>query len=264
VTRESAQPAYAISQFRDPAAEIARLAQQAAILAATEEDVLRALGLPERGRALDVGCGPGFVAARIAKARPGLKIVGLDRDLDVLRKARTLVGGAGGRADRLPFADACFDAVLARLVLRHLPGPDAALAEMYRVLRPGGRAIVIDSDDGALVMHPPAPTFARALAAREATFRRAGADPFIGRRLPELFAAAGFVEPAFRPLVVDSASIGLAAFVRVVLSPIADAIDADLLDGAGVARAVAALEAWPRSPSAFGMTTIVAYGGSRR
>ncbi len=264
MTSESAQPAYAVNQFRDPAAEIARLAQQAAILATTEEDVLSALGLPARGRALDVGCGPGFVAARISKARPGLKIVGLDRDIDVLRKARALVAGAGGKADRLPFPDACFDAVFARLVLRHLPRPEAALAEMYRVLRPGGRAIVIDSDDGALVMHPPVPAFARALAAREATFRRVGADPFIGRRLPELFAAAGFVEPAFRPLVVDSASIGVAAFVRVVLSPIADAIDADLLDGAGVASAVAALDAWACSPSSFGMTTVVAYGGTRR
>jgi SAM-dependent methyltransferase len=204
------------------------------------------------------------VAARISAARPGLRVVGVDRDLGVLRKARAVVEVAGGTADRLPFPDACFDAAVARLVLRHLPDPGAALAEIHRVLRPGGRAIVIDSDDGALVMHPPAPAFLRALAARETTFRRVGADPFIGRRLPELFAAAGFVEPAFRPLVVDSASIGLAAFARVVLSPIADAIDADLLDGAGVESAVAALDAWACSPSAFGMTTVVAYGGTRR
>jgi arsenite methyltransferase len=264
VTRASSEPAYAVHQFRDPAAEVARLAQQAAVLAAAEEEVLTTLGLPARGRALDLGCGPGFVAARMSDARPSLKIVGIDRDLAVLRKARAPVQVAGGSADRLPFPDACFDAVVARLVLRHLPRPDAALAEMYRVLRPGARAIVIDSDDGALVMHPPAPAFSRALAAREETFRRAGADPFIGRRLPELFAAAGFVEPAFRPLVVDSVSIGVAAFVRVVLSPIADAIDADLLDAAGVESAVAALDAWACSPSAFGMTTVVAYGGTRR
>jgi ubiquinone/menaquinone biosynthesis C-methylase UbiE len=264
VTGERAQPAYAVHQFRDPAAEIVRLAQQAAIVASTEEEILRALGLPERGRALDVGCGPGFVAARMSRARPGLRIVGVDRDLGVLRKARTAVEVAGGTADRLPFPDASFDAAIARLLLRHLPDPAAALAEIHRVLRPGGRAIVIDTDDGALVMHPPSPAFVRALAAREATFRRAGADPFIGRRVPELFAAAGFVEPAFRPLVLDSTSLGLPAFVRVVLSPIADVIDADLLDGAGVESAVAALDAWASTPTAFGMTTVVAYGGTRR
>jgi hypothetical protein len=135
---------------------------------------------------------------------------------------------------------------------------------MYRVLRPGGRAIVIDTDDGALVLHPRPELFMNALAARQLTFQRRGADPFIGRRLPALFAGAGFIAAALRPLVLDSVSLGLGPFARIVLAPVADAIDADLLDAAGVRAAAAAIEAWTGDPSAFGMTTVVVYGGSKR
>ena len=255
---------YAVEQFRDPAGELKRLQQQAAILAGAEEAALQALGLPGRGRILDVGCGPGFVAARIVKARPGLQLLGLDRDPAVLEEARRVIPVLEGSAEKLPFPTGQFDCVYARLVLRHLRHPETALDEMFRVLRPGGRAIVIDSDDGALVLHPRPADFERALQAREKTFQRRGADPFIGRRLPALFGAAGFVDLAVRSLVVDSVSVGLTPFARIVLTPVADAIDADLLDAAGVAAAAAAIEGWTRNPAAFGLTTVVALGGSKR
>ena len=256
--------AYAVAQFRDPAAELARLGQQAAILALAEEQALLELGLPATGRALDVGCGPGFVAARIRHTRPQLEIIGVDRDPAMLRQARQLIPVTEGSAERLPFPAGSFDCVYARLVLRHLADPAGALREMHRVLRPSGRLIVVDSDDGALVMHPTPVAFARALGAREKTFQRRGADPFIGRRLPALLGAAEFGDLSFRPLVVDTVSVGRGPFARIVLAPVADAIDADLLDAVGVAAAVAAIDAWSREPAAFGMTTVVALGGSRR
>jgi SAM-dependent methyltransferase len=264
VTEGPAIAAYAVEQFRDPAAELERLQQQAALLAVAEGAALQALGLPALGRVLDVGCGPGFVAARIRKAWPGLEIIGVDRDAAVLEKARQVMPVYEGSAERLPFPAEQFDCVYARLVLRHLGNPDAALGEMYRVLRPGGRAIVIDSDDGALVLHPRPADFDRALHAREKTFQRRGADPFIGRRLPALFGAAGFVDLTLRSLVVDSVSVGLGPFARIVLTPVADAIDSDLLDAAGVAAAVAAIDGWSRDEAAFGLTTVVALGGSKR
>lgn len=260
----AAQPAYAVNQFRDPAAEMARLAQQAMVLAAAEEEALRALGLPEEGRILDIGCGPGAVAARLVKARPGLTVVGVDRDRVMLEKAGAVMPVAGGLAEQLPYPSGAFDAVFVRLVIRHVAQPEAAFAEMYRVLRPGGRAIVIDSDDGALVLHPRPDAFSRALVARETTFQRRGADPFIGRRLRSLFAGAGFAELALRTLVVDSVTVGRRPFARIVLSPVVDGVDRDLLGPDAVAAADAAIQGWAEDPSAFGMTTVVALGGSKR
>jgi 2-polyprenyl-6-hydroxyphenyl methylase/3-demethylubiquinone-9 3-methyltransferase len=101
---------------------------------------LRALG-DLRGRlVLDAGCGGGLVARELAGAGAG--VVGVDRSLGSLGVARRAAGGgfrpAQGRLERLPFADGTFDAVVAADVLEHLADLPAAVAELTRVLAPGG------------------------------------------------------------------------------------------------------------------------------
>lgn len=89
---------------------------------------------------LDAGCGGGLVARELAAA--GAEVVGVDRSLGSLGVARRAVRGhfrpAQGRLERLPFADGSFDAVVAADVLEHLPDLPAAVAELARVLAPGG------------------------------------------------------------------------------------------------------------------------------
>jgi SAM-dependent methyltransferase len=100
-------------------------------------------------RILDLGCGEGQIA-RLA-ADPAGKVaadvvVGLDPATAQLEAARRRGGGpsyARGRAERLPFADGSFDATVACLVLEHTPDLDAALAEVARVLVPGGRFVLL-------------------------------------------------------------------------------------------------------------------------
>ena len=89
---------------------------------------------------LDVASGPGYVAA--AAAQRGAKAVGLDFSAAMVAQARErhpTIEFREGDAEALPFADESFDAVAMNFGLLHLGRPEQALAEMYRVLRSGGR-----------------------------------------------------------------------------------------------------------------------------
>lgn len=90
---------------------------------------------------LDIGCGEGQVA-RLAVATGAARVVGIDPTGAQLAVAQQRGGGvAYGRADAvaLPFRPATFGAVVACLVFEHIDGMDEAVAEVSRVLRPGGR-----------------------------------------------------------------------------------------------------------------------------
>jgi arsenite methyltransferase len=110
------------------------------------------LNIPPGGIALDVGSGPGNVTASLARAAgPDGLALGVDISESMLARAvRAEAGPQVGflRADaqRLPFRDTIFDAVTSLAVLQLIPNPAAALAEMARVLKPGGRlAIMVPS-----------------------------------------------------------------------------------------------------------------------
>jgi len=107
------------------------------------------LDIPPGGTALDVGSGPGNVTASLARAAgPEGLALGVDISEPMLARAvRAQAGPQVGflRADaqRLPFRDQTFDAVLSIAMLQLIPKPSAALAEMARVLRPGARMAVM-------------------------------------------------------------------------------------------------------------------------
>ena len=101
---------------------------------------MASLELPVAGAVLDVGAGSG-VAARMAKESSPLRtVIALDPSLEMLRAARShelcVVAGA---VPGLPFRASTFDGVMANFVLSHLSSYGAALADMARVLRPGGK-----------------------------------------------------------------------------------------------------------------------------
>ncbi len=106
-----------------------------------------------RQRVLDVGCGTGTLACMAVQREPGLEMHGLDGDPAILvrarRKSRQLDAGvsfAEGMSVRLPYPDQHFDSVLSSLFFHHL-GAEAkrqTLAEIHRVLKPGGRLHIGD------------------------------------------------------------------------------------------------------------------------
>ena len=99
------------------------------------------------GDLLDIGCGTGQMLASLRGSRR-FTLTGLDRSAANLEVASRVLENDPeirlvlGRIEELPFADASFDTVLAMGILEYVTGTDAALAELARVLRPGGRAVV--------------------------------------------------------------------------------------------------------------------------
>ncbi|CDO86305.1 SAM-dependent methyltransferase [Mycobacterium triplex] len=107
------------------------------------------LDIPPGGTVLDVGSGPGTVTASLARAA-GKDGLALGVDISEAMLARAVRNEAGPhvgfiRADaqRLPLRDDTIDAVVSMAVLQLVPDPAAALAEMARVLRPGGRLVIM-------------------------------------------------------------------------------------------------------------------------
>ena len=147
---------------------------------------------PQPGDAvLDVGCGPGFYLADVLER--GAAVTGVDPAAAMLAIARGRVGDRAtvleGAATALPVPDDSADRALSVQVFEYLPDVDAALVELRRVLRPGGRLVLWDTDWSTVSWHSSDPDrMARVLA----LWDRHLADPVLPRTLVGALRRAGF------------------------------------------------------------------------
>jgi ubiquinone/menaquinone biosynthesis C-methylase UbiE len=181
----------------------------------SRERLLRA-GVKPGLRVLDAGCGAGAVTRELCElVGPTGQVTALEPGARLLSQARATLAAfdtvtfvqAGLPSTGLP--EATFDLVWCHLVLEHLRDPEAAVRELVRVVKPGGRVVVCDVDGNGLLNWPqPALVddgVARVLAALEA----AGVDLYVGRKLHHLLWRAGltqlrdWVDPAFAFSVAD-------------------------------------------------------------
>jgi len=149
-------------------------------------------------RGLDVGCGPGLLACELAREVGAAgRIVGLDSSEDMLALARARTEREGvadrvelrrGDATRLDFPAGSFDFVTAVQVYLYVPDVERALGEAARVLRPGGRLAVVDTDwDSCVWLTSDRERHRRVMEARMAEF----AQPHLPPRLPGLLVRVG-------------------------------------------------------------------------
>ncbi len=148
------------------------------------------LGLTSGERVLDIACGPGRSAVHLARIF-GCRVTGIDYSLQTVHEARNGADGQVrfivGDAERLPFGNEMFDAVVIECSLCLIPRKVMAVAEMGRVLKPGGRIGIAD-----IALEHALPSAVRDLAAWVACL--GGALTVEGYR--RLLAEAGFAEVA--------------------------------------------------------------------
>jgi len=154
--------------------------------------VVRAVEIPQSAQVLEAGCGTGRLAGALKLSRPDVAVIGLEADPRILSVARGKAAQRDldvkffeGFIERMPFPDQSFDLVFSVLVLHHLPEDvkRQACREMFRVTRPGGRAVIAD-------FGPPHGWVATAVAAGMRWFERT-AENFAGR-IPLMLREAGF------------------------------------------------------------------------
>ena len=106
--------------------------------------------LPETATIADIGCGTGYFAQAAKRQRPHWKLVGLDISPGMCAVAATRCAAVAGDAAHLPFADGMLDAAVSSLCYQWVENHEAAFAELARVLKPGGRAIIASLGDQSL------------------------------------------------------------------------------------------------------------------
>lgn len=115
--------------------------------------VRSALSMTQRGEAVDLGCGPGYLAVELARAAPSLLVTGVDLSDEMVAEAERFAAHAGlgdrvafrkGDVQRIPFPDASLDLVVSTFSLHHWSDPLPVLNEVARVVRPGGSFLIFD------------------------------------------------------------------------------------------------------------------------
>lgn len=212
--------------------------------------------------AVDVGSGTGAEVRRLAAAvGESGRAVGIEPHAGLRAVAEERSAGTGAtfvdaEATHLPFEDGTVDVVRCERVFQHLTDPAGAVREFARVLRPGGRVVVIDSDWGTAVQTPGDPALVRRLW----DFRDGQSpNPYAGRHLPGQFARAGLaVDPDIAATAVIPPPGALLVLVQKSLE---DAVAAGVVTRAETDQLVAEIRAAQEAGEAFMAVTMFAVLG---
>lgn len=177
-------------------------------LAGPRSRALRRAGIGRRERVLEVGAGHCVVTPELQRRARG-SVVALDCDVAAIRSAHLAHSRCiAGDARRLPFNSGSLDLVFFQNTLLWIPQIESAVHEAARVLAPQGALVALEPDYGGMMEHPD-------WGVRQLWIQglsEAGADPFVGRKLPGLCEAAGlrtWVELAHIPQPAEAEALRL-------------------------------------------------------
>jgi demethylmenaquinone methyltransferase/2-methoxy-6-polyprenyl-1,4-benzoquinol methylase len=180
-------------------------------------------GLPHGGRLLDVGAGTGGLSLAALTLDPAARVTAVDFAAPMMHRGRRRLQGrpiawCAADALRLPFGDACFDAVVSGYLLRNVADIGQALAEQVRVVKPGGRVVCLDTCPPSQgLFHPLAmvhlrwiiPWLGRVVAGDGAAYRY----------LPE--STMGFIAPPQMAAAMQAAGLIAVTHQRLMLGTVA-------------------------------------------
>ncbi len=192
-----------------------------------------------------------MLTREVARRFPNSQVTGIELSESQLAQAREHsqpnLEFVQGDATQLPFAEVAFDVVYCRWVLEHLANPAAALAEILRVLKPGGRFFVDEVDVSSQRYDPPTPAFDLAWQAVTRLQEKLRGDNLLGSKLPRLLMSAGFTEvrAIAEPVVYQSGTAEFETWIdneRAIIAGCAEELAShDLLTGDEMAAAIAEL-----------------------
>jgi SAM-dependent methyltransferase len=235
-------------------------------LRAVRRDMLDLLALVPGLAVLEVGCGTGEDARAIADHVGATgRVVALDLNAPVLDEARRRAQGVPGTitfvqgdVQRLDYADASFDRCYCERVLQHVPDPAAAIRELVRVIRPGGRIVVADSDWGTCICSD------LVTQAVYETIGRHVHNPTLGRALAGLLRESGLRDISVRPHLFGPIGAECDEHYVRLSAPLLDlAVAAGTASAADTADWPARLRADGRDGVAFGLVAFFVAVGTK-
>ena len=248
-------------------AEQDRLERQADELAAEAEWLFDQIGVRTGWRVVEIGCGPrgclGLLSRRVGSAG---RVVGVERSSEQVKRARRFV--AEGRltnvevidadARSLDLPDRAFDLATARLVLTNVPRPEEIVAEMVRLVRPGGFIALHEPDPTTNRCDPPLDAQTRLLQILKTYAELNGIDRSIGLRVPRMLRELGLVDVRVNPLIyVYPPGHGRRMLVLDFVENARDRIlEKDLISEAELAELTAALRRHLENPSTLVVSSL--------
>jgi ubiquinone/menaquinone biosynthesis C-methylase UbiE len=201
--------------------ELARLQAQVELFWNKEQKRYIECGLSDGTKIAELGSGPGFLMEKILNQFPNVNVTAVEIDPILVEYSKDYLSRYDqcvviqGSIMATGLTENSFDFVIARLVLEHLPNPVVAVREVFRILKPGGKAVFIDNDFDMHIMTYPNIVELRELYQAYCKARIAeGGNPTIGRELPDVIKKGGFSKVDFDIISAHSAILGDKLFLE--------------------------------------------------